>query len=41
MLSGRSGWILASVARPVVTERMCYAPTAKGDWTIAIYRLAE
>lgn len=39
--SGRSGWIPASVARPLVTERLCYAPTAKGDWKIAIYSTVE
>jgi hypothetical protein len=35
--SGKTGWIPASVARPLNTSRLCYAPTAKGDWTISLY----
>ncbi len=39
--SGRNGWIPASVARPIVTERLCYALTANGDWKIAIFSMVD
>jgi hypothetical protein len=35
--SGRSGWIPADAARPLQTDRLCYSPTANGDWKIGIY----
>jgi len=39
--SGRSGWILVSAVRPLVTDRLCYAKNPNGDWRIAIYDQAE
>lgn len=38
--SGRAGWIPADAARPLQTDRLCYALTAKGEWKIAIYDTA-
>jgi len=35
--SGKSGWIPASAARPLFSERLCYARTPSGDWKIASY----
>ena len=35
--SGRTGWIPANAARPLQTDRLCYALTAKGEWKISIY----
>jgi hypothetical protein len=35
--SGRTGWIPAAVVRPLSTDRLCYAKTAKGEWRIAIF----
>ena len=32
--SGKSGWIAAAAARPLVSNRLCYAKTASGDWKI-------
>ena len=34
MPSGRTGWIAASAARPLYGDRLCYAKTADGRWTI-------
>jgi len=39
--SGRSGWVLVSAVRPLITDRLCYAKSPKGDWRIAIYDQAE
>jgi len=35
--SGKTGWIPASAARPLVAERLCYANTAAGEWKIVAY----
>jgi hypothetical protein len=35
--SGRTGWIPANAARALQADRLCYAPTANGEWKIAIY----
>jgi hypothetical protein len=35
--AGRTGWILADVARPLQGDRLCYALTANGEWKIGIY----
>jgi hypothetical protein len=39
--SGKSGWIPLSAARPLVTDRLCYALTADGTWKIAAFDAAE
>jgi hypothetical protein len=39
--SGKNGWIPVSAARPLVTDRLCYTKTPKGDWRIAAYDEAE
>jgi hypothetical protein len=39
--SGRTGWISANAARPLQSDRLCYALKAKGEWNIAIYDSAE
>ena len=39
--SGKSGWIPLSAARPMVTDRLCYALTADGTWKIAAFDAAE
>ncbi len=39
--TGRSGWIPASAARRFQADRICFAPTAQGEWKIAIYDSAE
>jgi hypothetical protein len=39
--SGRTGWIAASAARSLQTDRLCYALTANGEWKIAIYDAVE
>ena len=39
--SGKSGWIPAAAARPLVSERLCYAKTPKGDWKIVNYDQVE
>jgi hypothetical protein len=33
--SGKSGWIPVAAARPLITNRLCYAKTPNGDWKIA------
>jgi hypothetical protein len=33
--SGKPGFIPAAAARPLVTDRLCYARTPSGDWKIA------
>jgi hypothetical protein len=35
--SGKSGFIPAAAARPLVTDRLCYARTPTGDWKIASF----
>lgn len=35
--SGKSGWIPVAAARPLDANRLCYALTARGDWTIGLY----
>jgi hypothetical protein len=37
MPNGRSGWIPVTAARPLDSERLCYAKTANGAWKIAAY----
>ncbi len=39
--SGQSGFIPASAARPLVSDRLCYARTPTGDWRIAAYDQTE
>jgi len=39
--SGKSGWIPASAAIPLVTDRLCYALTAKGEQRISGFDQAE
>ena len=39
--SGKTGWIAASVARPLNGNRLCYAKTVSGDWKIANFDEAE
>jgi hypothetical protein len=41
MPSGKSGWIPVSAARPLSTERLCYAKTPKGEWKIVAYDQPE
>jgi hypothetical protein len=35
--SGKAGWIPAASARPIQTNRLCYALTAQGEWKIGMY----
>jgi hypothetical protein len=35
--SGKSGWIPAAAARPLVSNRLCYARTPAGEWKIAAF----
>jgi hypothetical protein len=39
--SGKTGWIAASAARSLVSDRLCYAKTPSGDWKIAAYDQSE
>jgi hypothetical protein len=39
--SGKSGWIPASAAIPLVTDRLCYAVTSDGSWKIAGFDQAQ
>lgn len=39
--SGKSGWIPAASALPLVTDRVCYAKTRNGEWKIASIDKAE
>ena len=39
--SGKSGWIPVAAARPVVTNRMCYAKNSAGEWKIVLFDQAE
>jgi hypothetical protein len=39
--SGKSGWIPLSAARPLVTDRLCYAATPDGTWKIAAFDQAQ
>jgi hypothetical protein len=32
--SGTTGWIAAGAARPLANDRLCYAKTRDGRWTI-------
>jgi hypothetical protein len=38
---GKRGWIPVSAARPLVTDRLCYALTAGGDWKISAFDQSE
>jgi hypothetical protein len=35
--SGKSGWIPISTARPMESNRLCYAKTSQGKWTIVMF----
>jgi len=35
--SGKSGWIPVSAARPMVSNRLCYAKSSAGKWAIALF----
>jgi hypothetical protein len=39
--SGKSGWIPIAGALPLVTDRLCYAMTADGEWKLAAYDQAD
>ena len=39
--SGKSGWVPAATVRPLVSERLCYAKTASGEWKIVRYDQPE
>jgi hypothetical protein len=39
--SGKSGWIPAASALPLVTDRVCYAKTRNGEWKIALIDKTE
>jgi hypothetical protein len=39
--SGKSGWVPAATVRPLVSERLCYAKTAGGEWKIVRYDQPE
>jgi hypothetical protein len=34
---GQTGWIPAAAARPLSSDRLCYAKTPSGDWKIAAF----
>jgi hypothetical protein len=38
---GKSGWIPISAARPLVTDRLCYALGADGNWKIVAFDQAQ
>jgi hypothetical protein len=38
---GKSGWIPISAARPLVTDRMCYALAADGNWKVVAFDQAQ
>jgi len=35
--TGQTGWIPAAAARPLFSDRLCYAKTPSGDWKIAAF----
>ena len=35
--SGKSGWIPVAAARPMMSNRLCYAKTPAGEWKIAAF----
>jgi len=39
--SGKTGWIPAAVARPMDSDRLCYAKAADGAWKIAAFDQSE
>jgi hypothetical protein len=39
--SGKTGWIAAEAARPLDSDRLCYAKTADGAWKIAAFDQSE
>ena len=39
--SGKTGWIPSSAARPLSSNRLCYAKTMSGDWKIVNFDEAE
>jgi hypothetical protein len=38
---GKSGWIPIASARPLLTDRLCYAPGADGSWKIVAFDQAQ
>jgi hypothetical protein len=41
MPNGKTGWIPAAAARPLESERLCYAKTPKDEWKIVSYDQLE
>jgi hypothetical protein len=39
--TGKTGWIPAAAARPLWSERLCFAKTPKGEWKIVSYDQPE
>jgi hypothetical protein len=39
--SGKTGWIAAAAARPLTADRLCYAKTRDGRWTIVNFDQGE
>jgi hypothetical protein len=37
LTNGKSGWIPAASARPMISNRLCYAKTPQGEWKIAAF----
>jgi hypothetical protein len=35
--AGKTGWIPAAAARPLMSDRLCYAKVVNGDWKIAAF----
>ena len=35
--AGKPGWIPINLARPLVSDRLCYSETTSGDWKITTY----
>jgi hypothetical protein len=35
--TGQTGWIPAAAARPLFSDRLCYAKTVSGEWTIVAF----
>jgi hypothetical protein len=39
--AGTTGWIAASAARPLANNRLCYAKSKEGRWTIGVFDQGE
>lgn len=39
--TGKTGWIPVSAARPLETDRLCYAATQSGQWKIVMFEQAD